>query len=138
MIVRPYSIALDSEALSALSLRDPQIRLWAEMARRTDSVLYASAATLAEVADGTPRDARIRIAVKAVRVVPVTTEIGFRAGSLRSTAAPSRRKRRDLTVDALVAATALSLPAPVIVLMSDPNDVRLLLSGTSVRVEQLG
>lgn len=40
-----------------------------------------------------------------------------------------------MTVDAVVAATALGLPGPTIVLTSVPTDLRLLLHGTDVRVE---
>ena len=65
----------------------------------------------------------------------VTAEIGYRAGALRASAATSRRKARDHTLDSLVAATAISLRAPVLVLTSDPADLRLLLSDTDIRVE---
>ena len=64
----------------------------------------------------------------------MTAGIGYRAGQLRATAVRVRRKRRDLTVDAIVAATALTLPAPVVVLTSDPEDLRLLLAGTRIAV----
>ncbi|RHW27258.1 twitching motility protein PilT [Nocardioides immobilis] len=111
--------------------------VWALVARRTDSALYASAVTLAEVADGTARDANVRRAAKALRVQPVTTEIGYAAGRLRFGAARSRRKPRDLTVDAVVAATALAVPGPAVVLTSDGADLRLLLEGTAVRVEAI-
>lgn len=76
--------------------------------------------------------------VKAIRLVEVTERIGFAAGRLRGAASPVRRKPRDLTVDAVVAATALALPPPVVVLTSDPGDLRLLLGGTPVRVEPIG
>lgn len=135
MIVRPQSILLDAEALSALAAGERRMQAWATVARRTDSVLYASAATLAETTDGSPRDAEVRRAVKAIRIQPVTEEIGYRAGALRAMASDGRRKPRDLTVDALVAATALTLPAPVVVLTSDPKDLGRLLAGAAVRVE---
>ena len=60
MIVRPQSILLDAEALSALAAGERRMQAWATVARRTDSVLYASAATLAETTDGSPRDAEVR------------------------------------------------------------------------------
>lgn len=40
-----------------------------------------------------------------------------------------------MTVDAVVAATALAVPGPAVVLTSDGADLRLLLAGTDVRVE---
>lgn len=95
--------------------------------------MYASCLTLAEVTDGTAGDVAVRRAVKAVRLVDVGAEIGCRAGQLRAVAAASRRKHRDLPVDAVVAATALTLPMPVVVLTSDAEDLRLLLAGENVR-----
>ena len=137
MIVRPHSILLDAEALSALARDDRSMQAWATFAKRSDSVIYASSLTLAEVTDGTARDVAARRAAKAVRLVDVGPEIGYRAGQLRASAAASRRKRRDLTVDAVVAATALALPTPAVVLTSDPEDLRLLLAGHDLRVEAI-
>ncbi|GAA1145292.1 hypothetical protein GCM10009630_49960 [Kribbella jejuensis] len=111
---------------------------WATVARRTDSILYTSTITLAEVTDGTARDVAVRRTAKAVRLEPVSEPIGYQAGALRAGAAARRRKPRDLTVDAVVAATALMLPPPVVVLTSDQSDLRLLLTGTPVLVEQIG
>lgn len=137
MIVRPHSILLDAEALSALARDDRRMQGWATFAKRSDSVIYAPSLTLAEVTDGTARDVAVRRAVKAVRLVDVGPEIGYRAGHLRASAADSRRKPRDLTVDAVVAATALALPTPAVVLTSDPEDLRLLLAGHGLRVEAI-
>jgi predicted nucleic acid-binding protein len=136
MIVRPHSILLDAEAQSALARDDRSMQAWATFAKRSDSVMFASCLTLAEVTDGTARDVSVRRAAKAVRLVDVSPEIGYRAGQLRS-AAGCRRKHRDLTVDAVVAATALTLPIPVVVLTSDPEDLRLLLAGHDLRVEAI-
>ena len=138
MIVGPHAFLLDAEALSALSDSDRRMQAWATVARRTGSTFHASTITLAEVADGRGRDAAVRRIVKAIRLVDVTEWIGFTAGRLRRAATDARRKPRDLTVDAVVAATALTLPAPVVVLTSDPDDLRLLLGGTPVRVEEIG
>lgn len=135
MIARPHCILLDAGALSAFAAGQRRMQAWATVARRTDSVLYASALTLAEVTDGTARDATVHRAVKAVRLDSVTGQRGFRAGSLRARAVVARRKARDLTVDAVVAATALALPGPTVVLTSDQSDLRLLLDGTAVHVE---
>lgn len=137
MIVRPHSILLDTAALSAFASGERSMQAWATVARRTDSSLHASTVTLTEVTDGTSRDADVRRAVKAIRLQPVTAEIGYRAGSLRAGAATSRRKPRDLTVDAIVAATALALPAPVVVLTSDPDDLLRLLAASHIRVERI-
>lgn len=138
MIIRPHSIVLDAEALSALARGQQRMQAWATVARRTDSTLHASTLTLAEVTDGTSRDAGVRRIAKAIRLEVVTADIGYEAGRLRAGAAGTRRKRRDLTVDAVVAATALALPGPVVVLTSDQNDLRRLLVGTPVKVESIG
>lgn len=135
MIVRPHSILLDAEALSSLARNARSMHAWATFAKRSDSVIYASCLTLAEITDATARDAAVRRAVKAVRLVDVDPEIGYRASQLRTVAGQSRRTPRDLTVDAVVAATALTLPAPVVLLTSDPDDLRLLLVNQDVRIE---
>lgn len=138
MIVGPHSILLDSEALSALAAQGRQMQAWATVARRTDSTLHASAVTLAEVTDGSPRDAQVRRVVKALRVEDVTEEIGYNAGRRRAVAASARRKARDLTVDAVVAATALSFRRPAVALTTDDSDLELLLADTGVKVERVG
>jgi predicted nucleic acid-binding protein len=137
VIVSPHSILLDSEALSALAADDRRMQPWVAFARRTDSTMHASTAVLAEVTDGRSRDANVRRVVKAVRLQEVTPDIGCRAGALRA-AASSRRKVPDLTVDAIVAATAMTLPGHVVVLTSDDGDLSNLLDGTTVRVERIG
>ena len=137
MIVPPHAIFLDSRALSALSANQRSMQPWVVFARRTDSTLHASTVTLAAVSDGSGRDAAVRRVAKAVRLHPATADIGYAAGSLRSAAASSRRKPRDLTVDAVVAATALTVPGPVLVLTSDPADLALLLQNTAIRVEAI-
>ena len=72
MIIRPHSVLLDAEALSALARDDRSMQAWATFAKRSDSVIYASCLTLAEVTDGTARDVAVRRAVKAVRPVSYT------------------------------------------------------------------
>lgn len=136
-MLRPHSILLNAEALSALARGDKRMHGWAEVARRTDSVLYASTVTLAEVADGSTRDVGLRRTAKAVRFVEVSNAIGYRGGALRAEAARRRRKARDLTIDALVAATAGELAPPVVVLTSDVEDLALLLTATDVQVERV-
>jgi predicted nucleic acid-binding protein len=138
VIVGPHSIVLDSEALSALAADDRRMQPWAAFARRTDSTLHVCTVTLAEATDGSPRDANVRRVVKAVRLRDLTPEIGYQAGALRAAASSSRRKPRDLTVDAVVAATALALSGPVVVLTSDDSELNLLLDGSPVRVERIG
>lgn len=135
---RAYSFVLDCEALSAAARANRVMQPWLELARRTDSVLYVSALTLAEATDGTADDVRVRRMLKATRVIPVTEPIGYEAGRLRRSATSARRKARDLTVDAVVAATALAIPDPaVVILTGDPDDLSLLTQGTSIAVEPI-
>ncbi|WP_375430610.1 type II toxin-antitoxin system VapC family toxin [uncultured Friedmanniella sp.] len=134
MIPLLRSIVLDAEALSALAQTDRRMQVWAAVAKRTGATLAASTLTLAEITDGSPRDANVRRIVKAVRFEPVTDALGYRAGELGAAAGLLPRKPRDLTVDAVVAATALAMPPPVVVLTSDPDDLKLLLTGTKVDV----
>jgi hypothetical protein len=47
-----------------------------------------------------------------------------------------RRKKRDLTVDAIVAATAVEL-APSVVITGDASDLALLLDGFDVKIAGL-
>jgi predicted nucleic acid-binding protein len=130
-------VLLDAEGLSALAATDRRMLAWAVAAERADAELHASTVTLAEVADGTPRDTELRFAMRAVVAHQVTADIGFDAGRRRKVASRRRGKPRDLTVDAVVAATAASLGAGVVVLTSDPEDLSRLLADTSVRVESI-
>ena len=57
----------------------------------------------------------------------------MRAGALRTRADRARRKKRDLTVDAVVAATAVEL-APSVVLTADKPDLELLVEGFDVKI----
>lgn len=138
MNTQAHSLLLDSQALSAAARAQRSMHPWLEFARQSDSILYISAVTLAETTDGSPRDANVRRMVNTLRVIPATDTIGYGAGRLRSLAAQNRRKARDLTIDAIVAATALTLPTPAVVITSDPEDLRLLLQDTSVRVAGIG
>ena len=137
MTAHGFSFVLDAGAMSAVASGDRDALPWLEAARQSDSVLYVSTVTLVEVTDGSARDANVRRSLGAVRAVPVSEGIGFTAGRLRRQAAASPPKARDLTVDAIVAATALSVPGPVVVLTSDTGDLRLLLQDTPVHIASL-
>ena len=137
MTVLPHTILLDAHALSSLADEARSLREWVAWAIRTGSPIHISALTLAETTDGTSRDARIRRAAKALVIEPVTPAIGYSAGALRAKAAKERRKPRDLTVDAVITATALALRPPVVVLTSDKPDLDLLLADSGVIVENL-
>lgn len=63
----------------------------------------------------------------------LTPALAMRAGALRSRAERMRRKKRDLTVDAIVAATAIAM-GPSVVVTSDGQDLELLVAGFDVKV----
>jgi len=138
VIPTPHTFLLDAHALTLYSDDARAMQPWLALAQSTDSSFCISAVTLAETTDGSPRDANVRRAVKSMECIEVSEAIGYEAGRLRTKAANLRHKPRDLTVDALIAATALSLYPPVVVLTSDTPDMELLLEGTSVRVHKIG
>jgi len=129
------TVLLDAEAVSRLVDRSPQMQAWATVVRKRKARLHLSAVTLAEVSTGAPRDAGIHRAVNGMALHAVTPEIGYAAGEMR--ARVRSRKQRDLTVDAIVAATAAALPGPAVVVTSDPSDLTALLEGTDVRVASI-
>jgi len=138
MIAVPHSIVLDAQALSLYAESSAAMYPWIAAALRTNSTLHISTVTLAETTDGTARDANVRRVVKNMNRIHVSESIAYEAGRLRAKAIGSRRKPRDVTIDALVASTALSLRPPVIVLTSDEYDMTLLLEGTGVHVYKVG
>ena len=69
------------------------------------------------------RDAVIHRMLSRITVVPVSPEIGRRAGGLLgATGLPGHR----CAIDAAVAATAVGLERPVALLTSDPDDMSRL------------
>ncbi|MGQ0575530.1 MAG: type II toxin-antitoxin system VapC family toxin [Pseudonocardia sp.] len=92
-------------------------------ARDRDARVVVSAVTLAEVLRGTARDAPTHRVLSRVTQLPVTPEIGAQAGALLGAT-----RLADSTVDAVVAATALAQPGPVLVVTSDPDDLGVLIA----------
>ena len=102
---------------------------WLAVVANGRAVMRVCAATLTETVNGTARDAAVhRVVNSELTCEPVTEAIGYRAGRLRAKAASSRRRPRELTVEALVVATACGLPRPVIILTSGTGDIDLLLA----------
>jgi len=82
-----------------------------------------SAVTLAEVSRGGPRDAAVHRVLARIAVVPVTATIARRAGELLGITGLSGHR---CAIDAVVAATALDLERPVVLLSSDLDDMSRL------------
>ena len=91
---------------------------------------------LAEVATGAPTDAAIWHVLAKISTLDLPEGVAMRAGALRTRTERVRRKRRDLAVDAIVAATAVGL-APSVVLTGDKSDLELLVEGFDVGVSAI-
>jgi len=86
--------------------------------------VVVSAITLTEVLRGGPRDASVHRVLDRIIVLPVSPELGRKAGELLGAAGLSGHR---CAIDAVVAATALGLPRPVVLLTSDPGDLSKLI-----------
>ncbi|WP_031056423.1 type II toxin-antitoxin system VapC family toxin [Streptomyces sp. NRRL F-5702] len=124
------TLVLDCEGLSQLVRRAPEITEWLTAAEAEDIRVVASSVTLVEARDPRISQARFDYAVSRVNIVPPTEAVARHASKLLAAAGLHGHK---YALDAIVAATALTSPAPVTVLTSDPEDL-LMLCGPSVRV----
>ncbi|MDA3648099.1 PIN domain-containing protein [Saccharopolyspora indica] len=114
---------LDSEGLSKLASGDARARSYLEIARVRRARVVASAITLTEVLRGGARDALVHRVLSRITIVPVSAEIARTAGELLGTTGLSGHR---CAIDAVVAATALDLARPVVILTSDPDDLNQL------------
>ncbi len=117
------TLVLDAEGLSKLAAGDARVRGYLDSARARGARVAVSAVTLTEALRGGPRDAAVHRVLARITVMPVTTTIARRAGELLGTTALSGHR---CAIDAIVAATALDLERPVVVLSSDPDDMNRL------------
>lgn len=127
------ALILDSEAVAALAQRRQGMAERLAAAQEADHRVVIPTVVLAEVATGAPTDAAIWHVLGKIPTVDLPESVAMRAGTLRSRAERTRRKKRDLTVDAIVAATAVEL-APSVVLTADRSDLELLTDGFDVKV----
>jgi predicted nucleic acid-binding protein len=118
------ALLLDSEGLSKLASGDPRVRAYQDVARSRGARVAVSAITLTEVLRGGARDALVhRVLARVVRL-PVTEELARRAGELLGATGLTGHR---CAIDAVVAATALSLARPAMILTSDPDDMNRLI-----------
>lgn len=129
-------LILDSEAVSALAEKRKGMAERLAAAQQADHRVLIPAVVLAEVATGAPTDAAIWHVLGRIPTLDLPEGVAMRAGVLRARAERVRRKKRDLTVDAIVVATAVEL-APSVVLTADKADLELLVDGFNVRVSQV-
>jgi predicted nucleic acid-binding protein len=114
---------LDAEGIVKLAGGDRQTRRHYEAARDRESHVVTAASTIAEVLRGGPRDARLHRVLSRVTVVPIDKGLGRTAGELLGRVGMTGHR---CTIDALLAAVALGLPRPVVLLTSDPDDMARL------------
>lgn len=132
----PRTLILDSEAVSALADKRRGMAERLAAALQGDHRVLIPSVVLAELATGGPRDAALWHLLARLPTVELNATVAMRAGGLREQAEARRRKKRDLTVDAVVAATAVDL-APSVILTGDPKDLRLLVGDADVTVSAI-
>jgi predicted nucleic acid-binding protein len=119
------TLVLDCEGLSKAALNDRTVQLHLVQAKRRSTNVVVSAVTLTELLRGGPRDAAIHRVVKRMDVKELTLDLARHAGELLGT----NGFASEAAIDAMVAATALAEPRPVVILTSDPKDLRALTQG---------
>ena len=126
-------LILDCEAVSALAQKRKGMAERLAAAQQADHRVLIPAVVLAEVATGAPTDAAIWHVLGKIPTLDLPQGVAMRAGALRTRAEKVRRKKRDLTVDAIVAATAVVL-APSVVTTADTSDLEVLVDGFDVKI----
>ncbi|MFD8804980.1 type II toxin-antitoxin system VapC family toxin [Streptomyces sp. NPDC059597] len=114
------SLVLDSEALSLLLRNDRKMAARIEASRQAGVPVLVSALTIVEAVHGKTDLARLKWVLSRLRVEPVSQEDSLTAVELLQDAGGLHGHK--YAIDALVAALALRVPAPVIVLTSDRDD----------------
>lgn len=127
------SLVLDCEGLSQLVQRTSTLTEWLAAAEAEDSRVVASTVTLVEARNPKTPQARFDFAVSRVNLLPPTEAIAGHASKLLAAHGLHGHK---YALDAIVAATALSASGPVVLLTSDPEDLRVL-CGPAVRVVKI-
>lgn len=119
------TLVLDSEGVTKLAAGDPRARAYLDGARTRRARVAVSAITLTEVLRGGARDATVHRVLSRITVLPVTVQIARQAGELLGATGLSGHQ---CAIDAVVAATALTLEPPIVLLTSDPDDMNKLVS----------
>ena len=116
------SVVLDASALTQAAHEGAQLRIQIQRAVKRGAQLFTTAATLTEVLRGHPRDAMIHRLLSAVSIQVIDTRLGSAAGERIG----HRAVRGNVTLEALIAEVASSLPRPVVVMTADVDDLTAL------------
>jgi predicted nucleic acid-binding protein len=133
-------LVLDNDGI-AKAATERQVYLFLEAARRRDAPVVTTAAVLAELIRGHPRDAEFHRVLAGMRVEPVCEDLGKTAGRLIGAAGLESSE----AVDAMVAATAVDyaeraeqagmLPDVLVVTADSSHLPRLLEGRKGIRVQ---
>ena len=118
------SLLLDAGAVLAIAQDRQQVRRWIEHADGLGVDPRVSLVTVAEVFRDRPGGARVQWVLSRLDKEPFTLGHAWDAGRLLG-----HSGGRGMTIDAIVAATALGMPKPVALLTGDPGDLERLLDG---------
>ncbi|MDG4767055.1 PIN domain-containing protein [Solwaraspora sp. WMMD406] len=127
------TLVLDSEGLVKLAAGDGRARAFLTTARERGVRVAVSAITLTEVLRNGRRDAAVHRVLSRIVTVPVSPELGRRAGELLGATGLSGHR---CAIDAVVAATALELPRPLVLLTSHPDDMNRLVEEPDLPKDQ--
>lgn len=117
------AVVLDAQGLVRLAAGDPAVRARVHAAQERGSSVVTAASTLAEVLRGKPTDHKVHWVLRDVAVVPISKDLGRKAGELLGATGMSGHSD---TLDSLVAVVALAQQRPVVLLTSDPGDMAKL------------
>lgn len=117
------TLVLDAEGLTKFSDGNHVAISLARDAHEAHGSVVTAASTLAEVIRGAPRDAKMHRVLDRITVVSIDKKVGRAAGELLGRAGLSGHRH---ALDALLAVIAMNQQRPVVLLTSDPEDLRRL------------
>lgn len=124
------TLVLDCEGLVKWCGADQRVTALVREAQDNDFRVVISALTPIEAQDVRTRSDKLRWHLSRLRIEPVTEEISLAAVDLLRA---HRLHGHKYAIDAVVAATALQAPKPVVLLTSDEDDMTTL-CGKTIRV----
>jgi predicted nucleic acid-binding protein len=130
----PRTALLDAQGLSLLVDRDPALVAFLLAARRAETPVVVSPATIVEATHRRTDRGRLDWLLSRLVVEPITEHDARTAVRLLHEAGGLHGHAH--AIDALVAALALRLPGPVVVVTSDPDDWNRLV-GDQVRLHRV-